>query len=169
MASRLVSRRKAPASSLGEEIYGRIKRDIVSCVFAPGESCSEGQLAEHYGVSKAPIRWALAALSRERLVIARPRQGYTVAPLTIASVNEVFDVRMIVEPAVARMAAGRVDIALLGHTSIVTPILLRQQRGDALHDQPRTLARRFRVEALRLRQVEGLADGQRYRVAPFQV
>lgn len=128
MASRSVGKRKAPASSLGEETYARIKRDIVSCVFAPGESCSEGQLAEHYGVSKAPIRWALAALSRERLVIARPRQGYTVAPLTIESVNEMFDVRMIVEPAVARMAAGRVDIALLKH--IQARIAARWKAGD---------------------------------------
>jgi DNA-binding GntR family transcriptional regulator len=128
MASRSVSRRKAAAPSLGEGIYARLKRDIVSCVFAPGESCSESQLAEHYGVSKAPVRWALAALSREHLVIARPRQGYTVAPLTISSINEMFDVRMIVEPATARMAAGRADIALL--KEIQARIAQRWKAGD---------------------------------------
>jgi DNA-binding GntR family transcriptional regulator len=128
MASRSVIKDKVRSPSLGEEIYGRLKRDIVSCVFAPGESCSEGQLAEHYGVSKAPIRWALAALSRERLVMARPRQGYTVAPLTIASVNDVFDVRLIVEPAAARMAAGRADIALL--KAIQARIAARWKAGD---------------------------------------
>jgi len=104
--------RTAP-NSLGEEIYGRIKRDIIGCVYVPGESCSESQLAEAYGVGKAPVRWALAALSRERLMIARPRQGYTVAPLTIESVNEVFGLRLIIEPAAARLAAGRADVALL--------------------------------------------------------
>lgn len=115
MASRPTSKRKpetAP-SSLGEDIYRRIRRDIVGCVFVPGESCSESQLAAFYGVSKAPVRWALAALSRERLVISRPRQGHTVAPLTIESVNEVFGLRVILEPAAARLAAGRADIALL--------------------------------------------------------
>src|SRR5262245_53082636 len=128
MALRSVSKGKVPAPSLGEGIYARLKRDIVSCVFAPGESCSERQLAEHYGVSKAPVRWALAALSRERLVIARPRQGHTVAPLSIGSVNEVFDVRMIVEPAAARMAAGRADIARL--KEIQTRIAARWKAGD---------------------------------------
>jgi DNA-binding GntR family transcriptional regulator len=115
MAPRPRSTRKPAAvpNSLGEEIYRRIKRDIIGCVYIPGESCSESQLAETYGVGKAPVRWALAALSRERLVTAWPRRGYTVAPLTIDSVNEVFGLRLILEPAAARLAAGRADIALL--------------------------------------------------------
>src|SRR5437899_1992771 len=99
--------------SLGEEIYVRIRRDISGCVFVPGESISERRLAQSYGVGKAPVRWALAALSREGLVIARPCQGYTVTPLTIESVNEVFGVRLMLEPAAARLAAGRADIARL--------------------------------------------------------
>jgi DNA-binding GntR family transcriptional regulator len=99
--------------SLGEAVYDRIKGDIVGCVLVPGESCSESQLARAYGVGKAPVRWALAALSREGLVIARPRQGHTVAPLSVVGVNEVFGLRLMLEPAAARMAAGRADIALL--------------------------------------------------------
>ncbi len=133
MALRPAAKGKTPRPSLGEEIYGRIKGDILSCVFVPGESCSESQLAGHYGVGKAPIRWALAALSRERLVIARPRQGHTVAPLTIESVNEVFDVRLIIEPAAARMAAARMaaggtDIRRL--KDIQTRIAARWKMGD---------------------------------------
>ncbi|HTR84759.1 MAG TPA: GntR family transcriptional regulator [Reyranella sp.] len=98
---------------LSEKIYRRIRSDIMGCVLAPGESCSESQLAEVYGVSKAPVRWALAALSREGLVTARPRQGHTVAPVTIESVNDLFGVRMILEPAAARLAAGHADIERL--------------------------------------------------------
>src|SRR5262245_57475724 len=107
------SKSAAAPRSLGEVIYGRIRRDIVGCIYVPGETCSESQLAETYGVGKAPVRWALAALSREGLVIARPRQGHTVAPVTLESVNEVFGLRLILEPAAARLAAGRADIALL--------------------------------------------------------
>jgi DNA-binding GntR family transcriptional regulator len=100
-------------SSLGEQIYAKIKDDIITCVFAPGESCSESQLAERYGVSKAPIRWALAALSRERLITPRARQGYVVAPLTMKSVKDLFELRTILESAAARLAAGRIDMAKL--------------------------------------------------------
>lgn len=101
------------ARSLGEKIYGKIREDIVACVLAPGESCSEGQLAASHGVSKAPVRWALAALSREGLVTSRPRQGHTVAPVTLESVNDMFGVRLVLEPAAARLAAGHADIGLL--------------------------------------------------------
>ncbi|MGZ5900553.1 MAG: GntR family transcriptional regulator [Reyranella sp.] len=122
----------AAPNSLGEEIYRRIKRDIVGCVFLPGESCSESQLAEAYGVGKAPVRWALTALSRERLVIARPRQGHTVAPLTIESVNEVFGLRLIIEPAAARLAAGRADIALLNelHGRVTAGLKVGDRRSE---------------------------------------
>src|ERR1700730_444787 len=107
------NRKRPDRPSLGEKIYARFKDDIFACVFAPGESCTESQLAEFYGVSKAPIRWALAAVSREGLVTARPRKGYTVAPVTIESVDDVFGVRLIFEPAAARLAAGHADIELL--------------------------------------------------------
>ena len=99
--------------SLGERIYAMIKQDIITSVLAPGMSFSEGQLSRRYEVSKAPVRWALAALSRECLVSAKPRQGYTVAPVTVQSVRELYDLRLILEPAAARLAAGRADIALL--------------------------------------------------------
>jgi DNA-binding GntR family transcriptional regulator len=100
-------------NSLGEQAYAKIKDDIITCVFAPGESCSESQLAERYGVSKAPIRWALAALSRERLVTSRARQGYVVAPLTMKSVKGLFELRIVLESAAARLAAGLVNIEKL--------------------------------------------------------
>lgn len=108
-----MTNKPAKASSLGEKIYRKLREDITSCVLAPGEACTEAQLAETYGVGKAPVRWALAVLSREGLVSARPRQGYTVAPITIESVNDLFGVRLILEPSAARLAAGNADIALL--------------------------------------------------------
>ncbi len=98
-----------PMSSLSDRIYGLIREDIISCVLLPGQSVTEGQLAELHGVGKAPVRLALASLSREGLVTAVPRQGHVVSEITIESVNDVFGVRLIIEPATARLAAGRVD------------------------------------------------------------
>lgn len=118
--------------SLGEKTYRKIRADILSCVFAPGESCTESQLADYYGVSKAPVRWALAALSREGLVTARPRQGHTVAPVTIESVNDLFGVRLVLEPAAARLAAGRADIELLKslHARIAKGFVFGDRRSE---------------------------------------
>jgi DNA-binding GntR family transcriptional regulator len=99
--------------SLGEQVYGLIRQDIMTCALPPGSSFSEGILSDRYGVSKAPVRWALAALSRDSLVIASPRQGYTVVPVTVQSVRELFELRVILESASARLAAGRADIEKL--------------------------------------------------------
>lgn len=96
-------------SSLSDRVYGLIREDIISCVLLPGQNITEGQLAELHGVGKAPVRLALAALSREGLVTAVPRQGHVVSEITVESVNDVFGVRLIIEPAIARLAAGRVD------------------------------------------------------------
>jgi DNA-binding GntR family transcriptional regulator len=109
----LQTAKKASDRPLGEQVYARLRGEIMSCILAPGESFSESQLAETYGVGKAPVRWALAALSREGLLQARPRQGHTVAPVTVESANDLFGLRLILEPAAARLAAGRADIALL--------------------------------------------------------
>lgn len=116
---------------LKEQIYTQIKNDILTCAFAPGEFCSESQLADRYSVSKAPIRWALAALSRERLVTPRARQGYIVAPLTMKSVKDLLELRIILESAAARLAAGRVDpLRLRSFDDKITAFEIDDRRGQ---------------------------------------
>jgi DNA-binding GntR family transcriptional regulator len=89
--------------------YDWIKRDIVRCFLEPGREISEAQLAARYKLGKAPIRMALARLEHEGLTRAIPRRGYLIAPISIKDVADTFEVRMLLEPATARLAAGRVD------------------------------------------------------------
>lgn len=135
--------------SLGETVYRRIREDIISCLLLPGASCTEGQLAESYGVGKAPVRLALAALAREGLVTAQPRQGHVVTPITIESVNDVFGVRLMIEPAAARLAAGRADVALL------------KKMQDRLMEEDRAL-RAIRSKASKSRVPQDLARERRW-------
>jgi DNA-binding GntR family transcriptional regulator len=101
---------------LGDQAYDRIKEDIVLCRFRPGADVTESGLAEHYDLGLAPIRAALSRLAQEGLVIVVPRRGYIVAPITIQNVKELFDLRLLLEPAAAKAAAGRVDVDLLRKT-----------------------------------------------------
>ncbi len=89
--------------------YDRIKEAIVLCDLAPGEEVSEAQLSSHFHLGKASIRSALARLAQERLVRAFPRRGYVVSPLTLRDIENVFQLRLLLETAAARMAAGQVD------------------------------------------------------------
>lgn len=103
------------AKGLSEKAFDQIKHDIVWCNLSPGEAISEAKLTGMYGIGKAPIRQALSKLTQEGYVIAIPRCGHVIAPVTLQSVREVFELRLIIEPEVMEKACGNVDAARLRH------------------------------------------------------
>ncbi|MER8725450.1 GntR family transcriptional regulator [Mesorhizobium sp. M1027] len=74
----------------------------------PGEALTEKQIGDRYQIKKATIRAALARLMQEGLVRSEPRRGYVVATLSLRDVNEIFDVRSLIEPEVFRVAASNI-------------------------------------------------------------
>ncbi|MEQ1936047.1 MAG: GntR family transcriptional regulator [Fimbriimonadaceae bacterium] len=103
----------AKIQGLASQVLDLIKHDIVWCKLGPGQSISEAQLCEKYKFGKAPIRQALSRLIQEGLVVSVPRSGHVITPVTLQSVNEVFELRMILEPAAVEKACGNVDAARL--------------------------------------------------------
>jgi DNA-binding GntR family transcriptional regulator len=99
--------------SLGDQAYASIKAAVIQCTLQPGEPVTEEQLAALYGVGRAAVRAALKRLCQEKLVELALRQRYVIAPITLRNVNELFAVRALLEPAAARLAAGRIDAAHL--------------------------------------------------------
>lgn len=94
---------------LGERAYRRIHTDIVWCVLRPGEEVSETRLSEAYGFGKAPIRQALSRLIQEGYVMSLPRRGHVISPVTLKMVRDLFDLRLVIEPAIIERACGRID------------------------------------------------------------
>lgn len=95
--------------ALVDRAYSAIKRSVIDCELEPGESITEQQLAAQYGVGRAAVRAALKRLTQEKLVDVGVRQRYSVTPLTLRHVNELFVVRALLEPEAARLAAGRIN------------------------------------------------------------
>jgi DNA-binding GntR family transcriptional regulator len=93
----------------GAAAYERLRKAIVSVELAPGNAVSEAQLVERFGFSKAAVRAALARLRAEGLVLAEPRRGHVVAPLTMRDILEIYDLRLALEPVAAQAAAGAMD------------------------------------------------------------
>lgn len=122
------SRRPATAPRLTDQAYQLIKRDILECVLVPGAEVTERQLRVRYGIGKAPLREALVRLAHEALVQSIPRSGYRVTPVTIQDVHDIFALRLLLEPAAARLAAGRIDERLL--TQLNEPCLAGYTPGD---------------------------------------
>ncbi len=84
---------------LREQIYEQLRADILDCTLAPGAEIREGELALRFGVSKSPVRDALMHLQREGLVQTLPRQGYRVASVSLADVDDMFHLRAALERA----------------------------------------------------------------------
>ena len=104
----------APAIPLlTDRAYERIKHDIMTCAITPGTEVSEPQLCTHYRLGKAPVRMALIRLAHDGLLRAIPRRGYMVTAITLKDIYDVFELRLMLEPQAAHMAAGKVDVQRL--------------------------------------------------------
>jgi len=97
--------------SLTEKVYDMLRTDILTCALQPGLEFNEAELAERFNISKSPVREALSTLRQEGLVRIFPRRGYQVTPITFGDMNELFDVRTILEAGAAEMACTRVTDA----------------------------------------------------------
>jgi DNA-binding GntR family transcriptional regulator len=97
------------AATSGAAAHERLRRAIVQLELEPGAAVSEAQLVGRFGFSKAAVRAALARLRTEGLVVAEPRRGHFIAPLTMRDVLEIYELRLQLEPAAAAAAAGRLE------------------------------------------------------------
>jgi DNA-binding GntR family transcriptional regulator len=105
-AKDLENRQIARASGLTEEVYRRIRADIMSLRLPPDTKISVHNLVQEFGVSQTPIREALSMLEANGLVIKKHLVGYVTAPrMDRAQLDELFEFRLLVEPYAARKAA----------------------------------------------------------------
>ena len=102
-----------PSQLRREEVYARLRQDILSCVLAPGAPLFEGALAERFDMSKSPIRDALSRLHAEKLVAVLPRKGYRVAPISLSDAADLFEFRALLEQTCAQLGAERAGDAAL--------------------------------------------------------
>ena len=86
-----------------------LRERILSGAEAPGRPLRQDAIAAELGVSKIPLREAMARLEREGLVRAEPNRGWFVRPLDAAEAREVFALRLRLEPELAAIAATEAD------------------------------------------------------------
>ena len=73
-------------------------------MFAPGARLRQEELAEIFNTSRIPVREALRALEYEGLVRSEPHRGFTVTRLDADEVEEVYDLRILLESHAVRLA-----------------------------------------------------------------
>ncbi|MBH0238798.1 FCD domain-containing protein [Methylobrevis albus] len=81
------------ASTLGVEVYARLRRDLIAGHLQPGERLRFRQLSAAYGIGIAPLREALSRLVSEHLVHFEGHRGYTVAPMSLEDLYDLCALR----------------------------------------------------------------------------
>lgn len=80
-------------TTLGIEIYSRLRRDLIAGHLKPGERLRFRQMSAAYGVGIAPLREALSRLVSDHLVSFEGHRGYTVAPLSLSDLHDLCALR----------------------------------------------------------------------------
>jgi DNA-binding GntR family transcriptional regulator len=97
----------AKPAPLARDLKDRLEAEILSGQRPPGARLDESKLAQHFGVSRTPVREALRELAAADLVVLRPRQGAVVATVTVTQLLHMFEVMAELESFCARLAARR--------------------------------------------------------------
>ena len=141
-------RTRAPRTALHSQAYEKIKHEIITLRFRPGEYLNEAQVSKLLRIGRTPVHQALNRLMLEGMVEVIPRKGVIVKAVSLNDVLEMIDVRIINETYCARLAVARADesdIAELARIlddsekTVTTPDTVRQMMLD--RDFHSTLAR----------------------------
>lgn len=98
------------AQGIVDEVHELIRADIMSLRIPPDTRISIDSLARQLGVSQTPIREAMSRLEATGLVVKQLFVGYCSAPqLSRKQLDELYELRLLLEPYAARCAAERMD------------------------------------------------------------
>jgi DNA-binding GntR family transcriptional regulator len=118
-------------AGLADRVYNQLRDNIGSHQIRPGERLQEVSLAAQLGVSRTPVREALARLESEGMIVVEGR-GFVVPELTDADIEEIYQLRFLLEPAAAGIAVAEVgsptDLASM--SSAVDDAVAAEKNGD---------------------------------------
>jgi DNA-binding GntR family transcriptional regulator len=112
-------------------VVGMVRQAILSGAIKGGEQIVEAKLAQEFGVGQGIIREALIELEHNGFVLRTPFTGTTVPTLTIEDAQQIFDVRIELEPLAFSLVAKRAnerDVAAL--TAIIEKTKLEAKAED---------------------------------------
>ena len=83
--------------TVSDLVFRRIRSDIIAGKLAPGQKLRLEQLKDSYAVSVSTLRETLSRLATENLVVAEGQRGFEVAPVSVAELENLGDLRLLLE------------------------------------------------------------------------
>jgi DNA-binding GntR family transcriptional regulator len=93
--------------TLSDQVFDVLRERILSGALKPDAPIRQEAIALELNISKIPVREALAKLEQEGLLASHPHRGFVVRALSADEAEDVFSLRLKIEPDLAAMAAGR--------------------------------------------------------------
>lgn len=146
-------------STLSHDAYEAIKTAIRDGIYPPGSRLREDEVAKRFGISRTPVREALARLQDKGLLETGPGRGLAVTVLDMQRIFELYALRMEMEGVVARFAAqhatpveidnlSRLNGGFAAATDPGDAARLNRLFHDRLHDAARNRYLQVAVEEL---------------------
>jgi DNA-binding GntR family transcriptional regulator len=101
----MIEQEPPPLRTAHEWVRERLRHDIMNGVYRPGDPLKQTELAARLQVSVTPVREAMRDLATEGLVVVDPQRIARVRSLDESEAREVNDIRYLLEPLAARLAA----------------------------------------------------------------
>lgn len=127
-----------------DRAYLALRDEIINWELPPGSVLGEVEQSTRLGVSRTPLREALARLTADGLVAPQAGRGLVVTDISLDNIRELFEVRHALEGRAARLAALRHDTDVferLEQEFLAVPALL--ERADPRRESYYDLVRRF--------------------------
>jgi GntR family transcriptional regulator, carbon starvation induced regulator len=96
-------------TTLASSIEERLRRDLISAAFMPGEKLAIDVLRERYGAGASPVREALNRLSAEGWVLLSDQRGFRVPSVSVDQLEELTRTRCLLNEVTLREAIARAD------------------------------------------------------------
>jgi DNA-binding GntR family transcriptional regulator len=113
-----------------DTVYGELRRRLMAGAFMPGERLREEHVAKELDVSRTPVRQAIERLEADGLVKRDGRRGTVVLGWLDRDIDEAFQLRLLLEPYAARVAAQHASTAHIEALEAINQSMLEAAISD---------------------------------------
>lgn len=128
---RIIAAASANNHTAHETVLEAMREAILTGALPPGMRLRQEKLADMFGTSRIPVREALRALEYEGLVASAPYRGFTVTQLDADDVEDVYDLRIVLEGHAVRLAVPLMTDEDLQTLEILYAAMVDAESGDA--------------------------------------
>ncbi|MCL6652776.1 GntR family transcriptional regulator [Agrobacterium rubi] len=135
----MFKKNQSPAETIGDVVFRQIRQDIISGDLLPGSKIKLEQTKERYEISIPSLREILSRLAMENLVVAEGQRGFEVSPVSRQELNELADLRIVLETHALGLAFVEGDIDWEGRIVAAHYKLAAAERKLLSGDASRTI------------------------------